>query len=189
MLLKIDLIRRNVLPLAYFGLMFLACASQDLAADDLVFLKKSAIVSRSRYIGKIEEYNAIKLTLVNPAGKKLEIDSRRISHVQTEFSSLKLKADRFFKEKKFGVAFEQYEKAIPNEKREWIRRRVYLRTQVRGRMPAWVGQALGTRAPLHGQQWQKLEWCSLAPSLASRANSRACPCCPPLCAGGTHWHV
>lgn len=102
MLLKIDLIRRNVLPLAYFGLMFLACASQDLAADDLVFLKKSAIVSRSRYIGKIEEYNAIKLTLVNPAGKKLEIDSRRISHVQTEFSSLKLKADRLFKEKKFG---------------------------------------------------------------------------------------
>ena len=124
MLLKNDLIRHRVLPLSYFGLMFLAYASQDLAADDLVFLKKSAIVSRSRYIGKIEEYNAIKLTLVNPAGKKLEIDSRRISHVQTEFSSLKLKADRLFKEKKFGVAFEQYEKAIPNEKREWIRREI-----------------------------------------------------------------
>lgn len=124
MLLKNDLIRHHVLTLSCFAMMLLAFARQELQADDLVFLKKSAIVSRSRYTGKIEDYNAIKLTLVNPSGKKLEIDSSRISHIETEFSSQKLKADRLFKEKKFGLAFDEYEEAIPSEKREWIRREI-----------------------------------------------------------------
>lgn len=102
-----------------------SCNSSELLADnDLVFLKKSAIISRSRYVGTIADYNALKLTLVNLSGKKLEIDTVRISHIQTEFTASQQKAVQLFGEKKFELAYAEFAKALKNEKRAWVQREI-----------------------------------------------------------------
>ena len=98
-------------------LLSMPLSSLELLADnDVVFLKKSAIVSRSRFVGTIADYNVFKLTLVNSSGKKLEIKSARISHIQTEITASQQKAVQWFGEKKFELAFDEFAKALKQRK-------------------------------------------------------------------------
>lgn len=111
----------------FFAAVYFAAAGwmnhDDLLAEDIVFLKRSAIQSgRTRFQGTIREFDSENLYLVTSDGRKQTINTQRIARVETADLSGRSSADRLFKSFKFEQANQAYQKAIAGEQRQWVKR-------------------------------------------------------------------
>lgn len=109
---------------------FLFClASQSLcpfasAEDRAIITTGNDNAGRRTLIGKVIDYNGKELVFEQASGQSLTVPTARVMEVTSPGGVAEQEASLLAREHKYEAAIEQYRKAMSEEQRAWVRRRI-----------------------------------------------------------------
>lgn len=108
------------------GLLLTVLAVGFCAAEDVVIVASGERgEGRVRRTGEILDYTGQTLLLRSESGVESSIPADRVLEVQSTWTPPHQRGDEQFIDAKFAEALEQYRAAVSQEKRGWVRRRLY----------------------------------------------------------------